>query len=102
MAHAFPGFLVVEHLYASSRVTVERAVRRADNAAVVIKQSSAEIVAPEAMRRAQHEYDLLCAARGDGVIGVHAMVRDGSHVAVILEAFGDGLARTLAARRLAL
>src|SRR6185295_14093930 len=97
MAHPFPGFLVVEQLYASSRSKVERALRRADNAAVVIKQSTAEVVAPEAMRRAQHEYDLLCAARGDGVIGVHALVRDGSRVALILESFGEALARVIAA-----
>jgi len=92
MAHAFPGFQVVEPIYASARSIVERAMRLADNAAVVVKQSSSDIVAAEAVHRAMHELDLLTAVRGSGVVDVHGMVRDGSHVALILESFGEALA----------
>jgi signal transduction histidine kinase len=93
MAHVFPGFQVVERLYASSRTTIERAVRLSDNALVVVKQSSSDVVAAEALRRAQHEHDVLRALRdAPGVIDVHAVVRDGSHVALILESCGAVIA----------
>src|SRR5262245_24977100 len=100
MAHAFPGFRVIEPIYTSARSLVQRAVREVDNALVVVKQSSRDVIAAEALRRAQHEYDLLTAARGNGVVDVHAMVRDGSHVALILESFGGVLATSITQRRL--
>ncbi|HEY6175307.1 MAG TPA: AAA family ATPase, partial [Kofleriaceae bacterium] len=92
MPHAFPGFHVVERLYTSARSVVDRAVRLADGAVVVVKQASADIVAAEALQRAQHEFDLLSALRGPGVVAAHAIVRDGSRVALILENGGDALA----------
>jgi histidine kinase len=99
MAHVFPGFQVVERIYASSRTRVERALRLVDSTLVVIKQSSVDVVAAEALRRAQHEHDLLGALRGTpGVIEVHAIVRDGSHVALILESCGAGIATAIAQR----
>ncbi|HET7499723.1 MAG TPA: AAA family ATPase [Kofleriaceae bacterium] len=100
MAHAFPGFRVVEQVYASGRSVVERAVRLADTALVVVKQASGDVVTAEAVRRAQHEYELLTALRGAGVVDVHALVRDGSHVALILESCGDVLATAIADHRL--
>jgi K+-sensing histidine kinase KdpD len=64
MPHAFPGFQVIETIYASSRSIVQRARRLGDDALVVVKQSSLDIVAAEALRRALHEYELLTALRG--------------------------------------
>src|SRR5688572_20443790 len=85
MAHSFPGYRVIQQLYASARSVVVRAVCAADGQTVVIKQSSGELVAAEAARRVQHEYDLLCALRGVGIIEVREVIRDSSHVALVLE-----------------
>jgi predicted ATPase/signal transduction histidine kinase len=101
MAHAFPGFQVVERIYASSRTTVDRAVRLSDSAVVVVKQSSPDVVTAEALRRAQREHDVLSALRGTpGVIDVHAIVRDGSRAALIVESGGAVIAAASAQRRL--
>jgi hypothetical protein len=99
MPHAFPGFQVIETIYASSRSIVQRARRLSDDALVVVKQSSPDVVAAEALRRALHEYDLLTALRGTGIVEAHAIVRDGSRVALILESFGDVLATVIAEHR---
>jgi len=102
MAHSFPGYRVTQQLYTSQRSTVERAVCAADGETVVIKQADCELVAVEAARRIQHEFDLLRALRGEGVIGVREIVRAGSHIALVIESFGEALAASLAARRFAL
>ena len=102
MAHAFPGYRVVRQLHASGRSTVERAVCAADGQTVVVKQAAGEFVVVEAARRIQHEYDLLRLLRGDGVVGVHEIIRDGSHIALVIESFGEALATSIAERRFSL
>ena len=74
----------------------------ADGQTVVLKQAANDLVAVEAARRVQHEYGLLRLLRGDGVIGVREIIRDGSHVALIIENFGEALATWIAGRRFSL
>ncbi|HMG53906.1 MAG TPA: serine/threonine-protein kinase PknK, partial [Kofleriaceae bacterium] len=69
---------------------------------MILKQPAADLVAAEILGRVQHEYDLLRAVRGPGVIEVLDIVRHGSRAALVLEDFGASLAGCLAARRFAL
>ena len=101
MAHSFPGYRATQQLYASPRSIIERAECAADGATVVIKQADDGVVVVEAARRIQHECDLLRSLRGDGVIGVREILRDGSHIALVLESFGEPLATAIAGRALA-
>jgi histidine kinase len=79
---------------------VERAIRLADHAPVVMKQAADGVIAAEAVRRAQHEHDLLIALRGAGIVDVHELLRDGSHVALVTEDCRDVLATAIAERRI--
>jgi histidine kinase len=96
------GYRVVEQLYSSQRSVVERAIRLRDGAAVVVKRSARSVVSAEALRRAQHEHDLITALRGDGVVACHELVRDGAAVALVLADAGEALSTVLARRRLSL
>src|SRR6185503_7311640 len=102
MPHEFPGFQVIERLYTSARSVVERAIRTADHAQVVVKQAAEGVITAEALRRAQHEHDLLSALRGAGIVDVHELLRDGGHVALVTEDCRDVLATAIAARRIPL
>src|SRR4051812_28309872 len=100
MTSALTGYRVLETLHASPRSLVERVVRLADGETVVIKRAAEPCVASEALRRAQQEYDLLRAVRGDGVVAVHRVGRAHGRVVLELEAFGESLNAVLARSRL--
>ena len=102
MPHSFPGYRVLQRLYASPRSIVERAIRVLDGRAVVIKQPQDEVVTADAARRIQHECEILRVLRGDGIIDVVEIARDGSHLALVLESFGESLLTEMVAHRFSL
>ncbi len=99
MAHAFPGYRRVQALCASPRSVIEQAIRISDGRLVVIKQAQHDAVAADAARRIHHEHAVLHSLRGDGIVEIVEMVRDGSRVALVLESFGEGLAGWLTTHR---
>jgi predicted ATPase/signal transduction histidine kinase len=102
MVHAFPGYRDVRRLHAGRRSTVDRVVRLRDQRTVILKQPVADLIAAEMLGRIQHEFDLLRAVRGPGVIEALELLRDGSRAALVLEDFGVELAHCLAERKFAL
>ena len=102
MVHAFPGYREIRRLHAGRRSTVDRVERLGDARTVILKQPVADLVAAEMLGRVQHEFDLLRAVRGSGVIEALELIRDGSRAALVLEDFGVELAACLAERRFSL
>src|SRR6185436_16354059 len=78
------------------RSTVDRVVRLRDGRTVILKQPVADLVAAEVLGRVQHEYELLVAVRGPGVIEALELLRDGARAALVIEDFGVELAAYLA------
>src|SRR5262249_58155321 len=93
MVHAFPGYREVRRLHAGRRSTVDRVVRLHDERTVILKQPVADLIAAAMLGRIQHEFDLLRAVRGPGVIEALELLRDGNHAALVLEDFGTELAQ---------
>jgi predicted ATPase/signal transduction histidine kinase len=69
---------------------------------VVVKRATQDVVAAEALRRVQHEHDMLQLLRGPGIVEVRELVRDGTDVALVMECFGESLGAVLESRRFAL
>jgi predicted ATPase/signal transduction histidine kinase len=99
MGRLFPGYRVLDRIYAGPRSVVERAVRVADDRLVVIKYASGDVVAGEAARSVHHEHGLLRLVAGDGVVEVCETLRDGGQVSLVLESFGDALSAWLTSIR---
>src|ERR1041384_2451964 len=102
MVHAFPGYRESRRPPAGGRSTVDRVERLGDARTVILKQPVADLVAAEMLGRVQHEFDLLHAVRGPGVIEALELIRNGSRAALVLEDFGVELATCLAERRFSL
>ncbi|HZJ67350.1 MAG TPA: hypothetical protein VFD36_27770, partial [Kofleriaceae bacterium] len=99
MAHEFPGYRTVERLHAGDRSIVDRALRVADARTVIVKQPTGKLVPAEAHARLQHEFEVLRAVRGPGVVEALEVIRDGGHAALVVEDSGTPLATSLAERR---
>jgi serine/threonine protein kinase len=102
MRHEFPGYQGTRQLYASARSSVEQVLRSADGAVLVLKQPLEAMLGSEALRRVQHEYALVTALRGPGVVAAHAVVRDAGRAGIVLENAGESLASWLARQRFSL
>ncbi len=100
----FPGYAVVERLYAGARSRVYRARSTGDGRNVVLKvaNTSAAMI-DEALARLRHEMAMLAQIRSDRVIRAIDAGRIGDDAVLVLEdAGGESLDRYLARARLSL
>lgn len=83
------GFQIGEQIFNSERTLIHRGKRLADDAAVVIKQSSSPYPSHFDLSRLQHEYELLSRLDMPGVLKAHSLEKHHNGLALILDAF-DG------------
>ena len=92
------GFQIGEQLFTSERTLIHRGKRLADNASVVIKQSSSPYPSHFELSRLSHEYELLSRLDLPGVVKAHSLEKHHNGLALILDAFdGKPLAEYIAA-----
>jgi predicted ATPase/class 3 adenylate cyclase len=94
-----PGYQIGERIHQSQRRSVYRAVRLADERAVIIKTLDAEYPGRQEVAELRREFHLLTRLQSvESVIRVHALESWGNgNVALVLEPFGHSLAEQIAA-----
>jgi predicted ATPase len=80
-----PGYQHGQPIHDSSAASVHRARRASDGACVVIKRSQGQSVSARQLTRYRNEYELLRSLDCPGVVKAYDLLRDGSHVALVLE-----------------
>lgn len=101
MALRITGFQIDEIIFRNERTQIHRGIREADNAVVVIKQSSAPYPTHFELARLKHEYEVLEKLDISGVAKAYSLEKHHNGLALILEAFdGTPLSDVIASQRI--
>jgi PAS domain S-box-containing protein len=94
-------YQIKKQIYQSANSLVYRAVRAADNQAVILKILKENHPTPEELTRYRQEYEITSSlANLDGVVNAHSIERYQNSLAMCLEDFGgDSLAQLMSAGR---